>query len=1070
MRELVNAFLILPLTVSFAQQFTEQTGISLTGVYASSVAWGDYDNDGDLDILLTGESSGSWVSKVYRNNGDNSFTEQTGIHLSGVRYSSVAWGDYDNDGDLDILLTGQFASSTYLGDIYRNNGNNTFTEQTGSVLGVYQSSVAWGDYDNDGDLDILITGYRGYPINGPVSKIYRNNGNNSFTEQTGISLTGIDHSSVAWGDYDNDGDLDILMTGWTGSTVVSKIYRNNGNNSFTEQTGISLTGVYYSSVAWGDYDNDGDLDILLSGDIGSGTYVSKIYRNNGDNSFTEQTGISLTGVSYSSVAWGDYDNDGDLDILLTGQSGSSTYVSKIYHNNGNNTFTEQMGIGLTGVYESSVAWGDYDNDGDLDILLTGSVGYLSYSVSKIYHNNNFMPNSVPSAPSGLTASSTGSDVTFSWDKPSDTETPQNGLTYNLYVGKTSDSEQVKSPMSDVNTGFRRVVQLGNTNQKNSWTIKNLPGGDYYWSVQAIDNGFTGSSFATKKTYEHISLMVKSPNGGENWSIGNQQNITWSSYGVQNVKIEYTIDGTNWITIVESIPAASDSYSWKVPNAPPTQCRIRISDVGNPNVYDISDNPFTIFYEQFTEQTVISLMGVRYSSVAWGDYDNDGDLDILLTGYISSSTYVSKIYRNNGDNSFTEQMGISLIGVYAGSVAWGDYDNDGDLDILLTGSTGSTGVSKIYRNNGDNSFAEQTGISLTGVYYSSVAWGDYDNDGDLDILLTGSSNSTRVAKIYRNNGDNSFAEQTGISLTRVDRSSVAWGDYDNDGDLDILLTGFTGSSYVSKIYRNNGDNSFTEQTGISLTEVIDGSVAWGDYDNDGDLDILLAGSVSYDNYVSKIYRNNNLTPNSVPSTPSGLTASANGSDVTFSWVKSSDTETSQNGLTYNLYIGTSSDSGQVKSPMSDISSGYRRVVQLGNANKNNSWTIKNMPGGVYYWSVQAMDNSFAGSAFAEEKTFEHSTNIVTEGGTSIPDKFELNQSYPNPFNPVTTIRYALPKSARVILSVYDLNGGVVEKLVDEQKAPGFHSVQWNADGYGSGVYFYRIQADGFQQVKKCLLIK
>ena len=92
-------------------------------------------------------------------------------------------------------------------------------------------------------------------------------------------------SSVAWGDYDNDGDLDILLTGVIVQDIISKIYRNNGDNTFTEQTGIVLAGVYDGSVAWGDYDNDGDLDILLTGAINFWNHISKIYRNNGDNSF-----------------------------------------------------------------------------------------------------------------------------------------------------------------------------------------------------------------------------------------------------------------------------------------------------------------------------------------------------------------------------------------------------------------------------------------------------------------------------------------------------------------------------------------------------------------------------------------------------------------------------------------------------------------------------------------------------------------------------------------------------------------------------------------------------------------
>ena len=272
---------------------------------------------------------------------------------------------------------------------------------------------------------------------------------------------------------------------------ISKVYRNNGNNTFTEQTSISLTGVGSSSVAWGDYDNDGYLDILLAG-AASGS-ISKVYHNNGNNSFSEESSIHLMGINQGSLAWGDYDNDGSLDILL---SGFPNLVSKIYRNNGINGFEEKASIPLTGVAWSSVSWADYDNDGDLDILLTG---YNGNSISKIYRNNGFS-NTLPTVPTNLQTVINSNNITLGWDKSVDNETPQNGLTYNVIIGTSPGACNILSPMSDWNTGRRRVVSFGNAGHLNKKIIKNLHNGRYYWSVQAIDNTFAGSKFSEEQSF------------------------------------------------------------------------------------------------------------------------------------------------------------------------------------------------------------------------------------------------------------------------------------------------------------------------------------------------------------------------------------------------------------------------------------------------------------------------------------------------------------------------------------------------------------------------------------------
>ncbi|WP_340094377.1 S8 family serine peptidase [Nostoc punctiforme] len=460
---------------------------NLEGVYFSSAAGGDYDNDGDIDILLTGINGQNSIAKVYQNNNGN-FTDINAA-LQGVFSSSVDWGDYDRDGDLDILLTGLDDNFNLISKVYRNDNGN-YTDINANLQGLSDSSATWLDYDNDGDLDILLTGSA---FAGGITKIYRND-SGSFTDIL-ANLQGVFDGSVDAGDYDKDGDIDILITGSSGSSPsgISKIYRNDNGNFI--DINAALTGVSSSDAAWGDYDQDGDLDILLTGKFNGASPISKIYRN--DNGNFIDINAALQGVSDGSVNWADYDNDGDLDILLSGAN-LSGFSSKIYRNDGG-IFTD-ISANLQGVYFSSVTWGDYDNDSDLDILLSGNPSGFSSGITKVYRNNSLTFNTVPTTPTGLITSVNGNSVTLSWNAATDSETPQASLTYNLRVGTTPGGSDIMSPMANSN-GTRKVVQMGNVNQNTSWKLKNLKPGTYYWSTQAIDTSFEGSTFATEGSFK-----------------------------------------------------------------------------------------------------------------------------------------------------------------------------------------------------------------------------------------------------------------------------------------------------------------------------------------------------------------------------------------------------------------------------------------------------------------------------------------------------------------------------------------------------------------------------------------
>ncbi|MCA9730395.1 MAG: VCBS repeat-containing protein, partial [Candidatus Eisenbacteria bacterium] len=210
-----------------------------------------YDGDGDLDLLLIRESA----SRLYRNDG-GIFTN-SGVGLPGLLNADAAWGDYDNDGDLDFVVAGATLVMPYpfdpttvrYGDtrLYRNDGGS-FTRVTESLADLYDGSVAWGDYDNDGDLDLLLTGTRRLSVNQatPETYLYRNDGG-TFVDRS--TMRDVYRSEGEWADVDGDGDLDVLLTGSSLAGSQTLVYRNDGG-SFVERP-AGLLRVSDSALAAG---------------------------------------------------------------------------------------------------------------------------------------------------------------------------------------------------------------------------------------------------------------------------------------------------------------------------------------------------------------------------------------------------------------------------------------------------------------------------------------------------------------------------------------------------------------------------------------------------------------------------------------------------------------------------------------------------------------------------------------------------------------------------------------------------------------------------------------------------
>ena len=334
----------------------------------NKASWGDYNNDGYVDLVAGGQ--------LWRNNGGTSFTS---VDWPG---GPSFWGDFDNDGLLDLFnLNGKF--------LYRNNGSDTSPLVDSGKIPPFGTHVClgatWADFNNDGYLDLYVGGYEDgttYP-----DKILTYN---KVTEQFDVawSETVYPARGVTAADFDRDGDQDVYVSNYR--LQPNRLWSNDGTGVMTDvapSAGVAgdLGGTYpYGHTigsAWGDFDNDGNLDLFVGNfrhDWGDGSQDhAKFYRNlGGASGFVEMAELTEPDdwqESYASPALGDYDNDGDLDLFFT-----TVYEGdypRLYRNDGNWTFTDvtaEEGLaGLGPTYQA--AWADFDNDGDLDLVTDGKI-------------------------------------------------------------------------------------------------------------------------------------------------------------------------------------------------------------------------------------------------------------------------------------------------------------------------------------------------------------------------------------------------------------------------------------------------------------------------------------------------------------------------------------------------------------------------------------------------------------------------------------------------------------------------------------------------------------------------
>jgi len=359
-------------------------------VRSVTAAWGDYDGDGWLDLFIgnsIGDNQTATRNSLFRNNRDGTFAKvTTGPVATDLMVSShcAVWVDYNNDGWLDLAVADvAMVSPGQPNRLYRNTGGGTFVRVTAEEAGTFVSDLARSvaissaDYDRDGLLDFFVG--NGALVANQKDFLYHNEGSGRFLRTEAVfTEPELKTTQGTWADYDGDGDPDPFVTRY--EDQGNSLFRNDGGGQFTEVTRASGLADFNHSVgsAWGDYDNDGDLDLLVVNVYLNGPETANsLYRNEGDGTFTKITeGPIVTDASnFISASWIDYDNDGWLDLFVTVDPpiapAPATVKNCLYHNQGDGTFVKVTTGRLVTDYArgGGAAWGDYDHNGFPDVAV-----------------------------------------------------------------------------------------------------------------------------------------------------------------------------------------------------------------------------------------------------------------------------------------------------------------------------------------------------------------------------------------------------------------------------------------------------------------------------------------------------------------------------------------------------------------------------------------------------------------------------------------------------------------------------------------------------------------------------
>ena len=735
---------------------SEPVIVNPLGTHSLAVEWGDVNSDGSLDLVVG--NSGS-PNELYLNDGINLQSIPKWVSPNSHVTMDIGLGDVDGDGDLDL------AEINYEGpaQIYRNvNGifeRSPFWSYTfgNNDADSTMTSLAWGDVDNDGDLDLMVgIYYEGI-------ELFLNNGGTLSSNPSWVRSTDRATLDIELSDLNNDGFLD-LIEGAAGQK--NHVYMNSASGFSTTPYWQSVESYPTSSISLGDVDGDGDNDLV----VGNRNEVNELFINSGNWATSPGFTTSATWASQNTsltmdVKLADVDKDGDLDILDS-TANEPDYI---------HTFNGQYYYGMRDTWASNEerdsaysAWGDVDGDGDLDFATADGIDGPILYINGGHH---------------LDDVNYWNDGTNSWSWSIDLGDMDRDGDLDLAVGNAYGTDSVVYKNGYDTFGYNTFSL--------DWTspgTKSFHAEDILWFD--VDND------------GNLDLII-GDNNGRNYAYegsinglpqGNPASPLWRSQNAYDTYdlIAGDINGDGWNDLV-SVNAGYNTVHYAV---------------NTPNAYFLDQQDSWTSYDND-----YSVCG------ALGDVNGDGHLDLFVANYYE----YAKLYINTGTGLETTASWTSQSTVDAQGCALGDIDGDGDLDAVL--STETT-TNNLYLNNNGALSRSPDWVTPESYDTMSIILRDVDGDNDLDWVEGNYGPKNRI----RMNVNGTFDETIWQSTDSLDTWYLDMADIDGDGDLDMAV--------ANEQQNNQIFMSYTDQDGDWVTEENDGDTApfdptqTSDSDNDG----------------------------------------------------------------------------------------------------------------------------------------------------------------------------------------------------------------------------------------------